>query len=200
MIQIMSHPEVRLRQLQPTDVEAVHSWASLPEVCRYQAWGPNSLTQTREFVAQAVAAWHEEPQTRFAYAALHDDEVIGMGEFRIRSLQHAQGEVQYITHPRLWGRGLGTAIGRQLLRIGFHQLRMHRIYATCDPRNAASAAILKKLGMTHEGHLRHTAKLPDGWRDSALFGILDSEWTDRHNSRPTPSKDGASGGGAPAPG
>ncbi|RVX46882.1 RimJ/RimL family protein N-acetyltransferase [Nonomuraea polychroma] len=196
----MSHPEVRLRRLQPTDVEAVHSWAGLPEVCRYQAWGPNSLTQTREFVAEAVAAWHEGPQTRFAYAALYDDEVIGMGEFHIRSLQHAQGEIQYVTHPRVWGHGLGTAIGRQLLRIGFHQLRMHRIYATCDPRNAASAAILKKLGMAHEGHLRHTAKLRDGWRDSALFSILDSEWTDGHNSHPAPSGNSVSGEGAPAPG
>ncbi|MER6951483.1 GNAT family protein [Nonomuraea sp. NPDC000554] len=196
----MSHPEVRLRQLQPTDVEAVHSWASLPEVCWYQAWGPNTLAQTREFVAEAVATWREEEQTRFAYAALHDDEVIGMGEFHIHSFTHAQGEIRYLTHPRVWGRGLGTAIGRHLLHIGFHQLGMHRIYATCDPRNAASAAVLTKLGMTQEGHLRHTAKLRDGWRDSALFSILDSEWTDGHDSHPTPSKNSAFGGGAPTPG
>ncbi|GLX06180.1 hypothetical protein Misp03_31070 [Microbispora sp. NBRC 16548] len=53
---------------------------------------------------------------------------------------------------------------------------MHRVYATCDPRNTASAAVLNKLGMTYEGHLRHTMKLRDGWRDSAIFSILATEW------------------------
>ncbi|MEV4320911.1 GNAT family protein [Microbispora rosea] len=168
--------EPRLRRLAPTDVAAVHSWAGLPEVCRYQAWGPNSLAQTRAFVEEAAAAWHEDPQTRFAYAALLNDEVVGMGEFHIRSHTHAQGEIRYVTHPRLWGHGLGTAIGRQLLHIGFQQHGMHRVYATCDPRNTASAAVLSKLGMTHEGRLRHTMKLRDGWRDSDVFGILATEW------------------------
>ncbi|MBB2745795.1 UNVERIFIED_ORG: RimJ/RimL family protein N-acetyltransferase [Microbispora rosea subsp. rosea] len=176
MIQIMTRPEIRLRQLQPADIEAVHSWAGLPEVCRYQAWGPNSLPQTRAFVEEAAAAWHVEPQTRFTYAALLHNEVIGMGEFHIRNVTHAQGAIQYVTHPRLWRNGLGTAIGRQLLHIGFHQLGMHRVYATCDPRNTASAAVLNKLGMTYEGHLRHTMKLRDGWRDSAIFSILATEW------------------------
>ncbi|GLX06179.1 hypothetical protein Misp03_31060 [Microbispora sp. NBRC 16548] len=91
MIQIMTRPEIRLRQLQPADIEAVHSWAGLPEVCRYQAWGPNSLPQTRAFVEEAAAAWHVEPQTRFTYAALLHNEVIGMGEFHIRNVTHAQG-------------------------------------------------------------------------------------------------------------
>jgi RimJ/RimL family protein N-acetyltransferase len=56
---------------------------------------------------------------------------------------------------------------------------LHRIYATCDPRNVASARVLGKLGMTHEGRHRHTALLRNGWRDSEVFSILDHELAHR---------------------
>ncbi|GAA2687950.1 hypothetical protein GCM10010412_076250 [Nonomuraea recticatena] len=79
-------------------------------------------------------------------------------------------------HPRFWGQGVGTEIGRELLSRGFEELDLHRIYATCDPRNLGSARVLSKLGMTWEGRHRHTTLIRDGWRDSELFSILEEEW------------------------
>jgi [ribosomal protein S5]-alanine N-acetyltransferase len=53
---------------------------------------------------------------------------------------------------------------------------LHRVMATCDPRNLASTAVLTKVGMTFEGRLRHTMEIHDGWRDSRIFSILADEW------------------------
>jgi RimJ/RimL family protein N-acetyltransferase len=50
------------------------------------------------------------------------------------------------------------------------------VYATCDPRNAGSARVLTKIGMTYEGRMRETVLIRDGWRDSDLYAILDREW------------------------
>ena len=55
-------------------------------------------------------------------------------------------------------------------------LNLHRVMATCDPRNLASAAVLQKVGMTFEGQLRHTMQIRDGWRDSSVFSVLANEW------------------------
>jgi RimJ/RimL family protein N-acetyltransferase len=55
-------------------------------------------------------------------------------------------------------------------------LRLHRVHATCDPRNLGSARVLTKLGMTFEGRLRHTQLIRDGWRDSLVFSVLEDEW------------------------
>lgn len=101
---------------------------------------------------------------------------IGSGEVRIHSRDHRQGEIAYGVHPDLWGRGLGTGIGHALLAIGFGELNLHRIHATCDPRNLGSARVLRRLGMTHEGRLRQTILIRDGWRDSDVFSILAHEW------------------------
>ncbi|GAA2005491.1 GNAT family protein [Catenulispora subtropica] len=165
-----------LTKIAPEDWPAVHLWAKTAEACRFQTWGPNTEDETRQFVAEAVEAWSQTPQRRFAYVARLEDDVVGMGELFLRNKDQRQGEITYIVQPKLWGRGLGTAIGRRLLSIGFDELGLHRIYATCDPRNAGSAGVLAKIGMTREGRLRHTALIRDGWRDSLIFGILEDEW------------------------
>ncbi|MGW2162046.1 GNAT family N-acetyltransferase [Nonomuraea sp. NPDC001699] len=58
-----------------------------------------------------------------------------MGELHIRSQEQRQGEITDGVHPHGWGQGVGTAIGNELLRRGFEEIGLHRIHATCDPRN-----------------------------------------------------------------
>ncbi|GAA2207612.1 GNAT family protein [Nonomuraea monospora] len=175
----MTRTPVTLHRLEPSDWQAVHTWASLPEACRYQTWGPNTEEQTRTFVAATAEEWTRVPQRLFAYTARAEGEVVGMGNLHIHSEAQRQGEITYIVHPRLWGQGVATAIGAELLRLAFEERGLHRVHATCDPRNAGSARVLEKLGLTWEGRLRHTALIRDGWRDSEVFGILEDEWRAR---------------------
>ena len=165
-----------LRRLEAADWPAVHTWSSLSEFCRFQAWGPNTEEETRAFVTRAGAAWSQRPQTRYPYLVSAEGRPIGTGEVILHSARFRVGEISYGLHPDAWGRGFGTAIGRALLRIGFEELDLHRIQATCDPRNLGSAGVLRKLGMTYEGRLRHTMLIRDGWRDSEMFSILEDEW------------------------
>jgi [ribosomal protein S5]-alanine N-acetyltransferase len=152
----------------------VHAWASQERVCRYQEWGPNTAEQTREFVWEAAKAWTSVPQTRFVYAITLDGCVVGTRDLNLRG--PVQGEISYALHPDYWGQGLATAAARQLVPLGFHEHDLHRIFATCDPRNIASAAVLQRLGMQYEGRMRETTLIRDGWRDSDLYSVLANEW------------------------
>jgi RimJ/RimL family protein N-acetyltransferase len=106
-------------------------------------------------------------------------DVVGLGELRTRPSRRV-GELSYAVHHAYWRHGIGSRIGVLLRDVGFEMLTLHRIEATCDPRNAASARILRSLGMTLEGTLRANILVRDGWRDSDVFGILDTEWRDLH--------------------
>jgi RimJ/RimL family protein N-acetyltransferase len=159
------------------DWVAVHDWARREDVCRYQAWGPNTPEETRAFVQTAVDEAAARPRIRYVYAVLLGSRVIGIGELR-RHGDH-QGEIGYGVHPVLWGRGVGTAVARRLLAIGFEELRLHRVFATCDPRNVASGRVLQKIRMTHEGRMRETVLIRDGWRDSDLYAMLEQEYERR---------------------
>jgi hypothetical protein len=69
-----------------------------------------------------------------------------------------------------------------LLHRGFTVHGRHRIFATCDPRNLRSAAVLRRLGMTYEGRLREDQLIRDGWRDSDIYSVLVHEWNDPGSS------------------
>ena len=55
-----------------------------------------------------------------------------------------------------------------------------------DLRGRNVASVLRKLGMEHEGRLRHTLLLRDGWRDSDVYSILEPKWSTRQ-PRPLPT-------------
>ena len=65
-----------------------------------------------------------------------------------------QCEIGFTIAPRYQGRGYATEAVRLLVGYLFARGK-HRITACCDARNAASAAVLERLGMRREGHLRH---------------------------------------------
>ncbi|KUL31982.1 acetyltransferase [Actinoplanes awajinensis subsp. mycoplanecinus] len=187
---------VVLRPLRFEDWPAVHEWARRPEVCVYQAWGPNTPDETREFARVAAQAWDERPQQRFPYAIVRDGRTVGNVELFLRS--EGVGEIGYLVHPEFWGRGVATSAARELLTLGFTEHGLHRIFATCDPRNVASAAVLRRLGMRYEGRMRETHLIRDGWRDSDLYAILAPEWrgavdVPRPSSASRPDRDAAAG-------
>ena len=167
-----------LREFAPLDWPAVHAWASRPEVCRFQAWGPNTPEATHAFLRTVLAAAAARPRSDFTLAATltGSDVPIGSGSLYLRDRRFRTGEIAYVVHPDHWGVGLGTELARLLLDLGFGRFGLHRISATCDPRNVGSGRVLQKAGMTREGRLRHTALIRDGWRDSDVYGILEHEW------------------------
>jgi RimJ/RimL family protein N-acetyltransferase len=173
-----SSERVILRELMREDWVAIHAYASRLEVCRFQPWGPNTPEETIAFVEAAAASAEEQPRRRYACAVTLDVEehVIGLVELNVRDARSRVGEVSWVLHPDHWGRGIATEAARILLRFGFEILGLHRIYATCDPRNVASARVMEKIGMGYEGRLREVILIRDGWRDSLVYAILADEW------------------------
>jgi RimJ/RimL family protein N-acetyltransferase len=64
-------------------------------------------------------------------------------------------EIAYLFDTPYWGQGLATEVGRELLRWGFEELGLERIYGVANLENVASQAVLRKLGMAHEGRAWH---------------------------------------------
>ncbi|WP_286343302.1 GNAT family N-acetyltransferase [Frondihabitans sucicola] len=175
----MQHVEAKdltLRPIRPSDAPRIHEWAANPKASVFQPWGPNTEADTAAFVDHALSAWETRPQSRWIWVAEDAHRfVTGLGELRIHSSHRA--EISYAVDVALWGRGIGSAIGELLVSRAFDTLGVERVEATCDPRNGASAKILRRIGMTYEGRLRHTHRLAEGWRDSEIFSILRDERT-----------------------
>jgi ribosomal-protein-alanine N-acetyltransferase len=167
-----------LRDLEEADWKAVHSYASDPEVVRFMSWGPDTEEEDRAFVARAVAGQREQPRRNFTLAIVlrKEDTLIGSCSIHVSDLANREGWIGYVLDRRHWGKGFATETARALLSFGFGQLGLHRIFATCDPENVASAHVLEKVSMKREGCMREHKWARGRWRDSYLYAILDREW------------------------
>lgn len=124
---------------------------------------------------QVIKDSTQEPKTRFVFAIIYNERMIGAGEINIRDFTNKGAEIAYIINPDYWGKGIATHAATLLIDFGFKKLKMHRIFATCDPRNIGSLKVLEKVEMTKEGRIRENLLIKDGWRDSLLYSILEHE-------------------------
>lgn len=165
---MISGPRLALARFRVSDVDAVHVFASDPEVCRFTGWGPNTLEETRTFVAEA-ARRHSD---RFDLAVLRGDEVIGSASVWTTSPEHRVGELGYTIRRDCWGARFATEVARLLVELGFDRLGLERLAATCDPDNVASTRVLEKAGLRREGLLRGLYVVRGRRRDRLVFGRL----------------------------
>jgi [ribosomal protein S5]-alanine N-acetyltransferase len=163
-----------MRPVEATDDRVIHRWASRPEECRFQPWGPNTWEETRAFAAAAAAAW-QGGRRRVWLAGSPEHGDLGLGELKLVS--GTTREIAYAVDTRHWGRGWGSAIARWLVDLAFAE-GAERVQGTWDPRNLASRAVMLRVGMQFEGRMRRTMLLRDGWRDSDLFAITRPTWAD----------------------
>ncbi|MES9543380.1 MULTISPECIES: GNAT family protein [unclassified Actinomadura] len=96
-----------------------------------------------------------------------------------RTFDAAQGvcEVGVWLAVEARGRGLITEAVRVMIDWAVGVRGMHRVEWLCDPRNAASAAVAERLGMTCEGVLRQAFVLDGERRDVQVWAVLADKWT-----------------------
>lgn len=162
---------LRLREFLGKDHDAVHRYASDPEVTRYMDWGPNDENATRVFLQEVRSSAASYPRSRYALAVVRRDldQLIGSVELQLAGSKPDSAALGYVFARQSWGNGYATEAADALLRYGFDELGLHEIMATCDPNNNASAAVLEKIGMRPEGYLEHHVYAKGEWRDRLLF-------------------------------
>ncbi|WP_408011336.1 GNAT family N-acetyltransferase [Pseudalkalibacillus sp. A8] len=130
-----------LREFEASDWKDVHKYASRPIVCQYQPWGPNTENESKAFVEQIVVDSKQNSRSRYVFAIIENEngKLIGAGEIKIRDFKNKNGEIAYIVNPDYWGMSFATEVAKILIEFGFKELNLHRIYATCDPRNIGSS-------------------------------------------------------------
>ncbi len=169
-----------LRPFTPDDIDDAFAYQSREDVCRYIPYPP----RTRERVAERTAPPHarstiEEPGHALLLAVQlrQAGRVIGDVMLHWASREHGTGEIGYVFNPDYAGHGYATEAVRELLRLGFADLHLHRIIARTDARNIASVGVLRRLGMRQEAHLVENEWFKGEWSDELDFAILASEWT-----------------------
>ncbi len=173
-------PRLILRSFEERDIEPFRRYRSDPEVARYQSWeAPYSLEQATAFVHEMIAAplaGQVGQPIQIAIERKSSRGLIGDCMFvRLRE-DERQAEIGFTLARPFQGQGYAGEAVACLINTLFGELDLHRIRANCDPENRASARLLEKLGMRHEGRFVASLWFKGRWADEDWYAILRSEW------------------------
>ena len=166
-----------LRPYREDDIDVLHDIQSHPEVVRYLYWEPRTREQVEKVIRESSDQIDGEGGgLTLAIQPRGSDSMVGDVVLMYHSEVHRQGEIGYVLHPDHQGHGYATEAAREMLRLGFEQLDLHRIAGRLEARNSASAAVLERLGMQLEGHLRENEWVKGEWQSELVYAMLATEW------------------------
>ena len=99
------------------------------------------------------------------------------GAVRLRDLDwhNRNGKIGYLLGASEQGRGVISRVLTVFLQWAFHTLQLQRIELRCDPRNAPSIRVAKRLGFTYEGIARSVERRGDHYNDVMIFARLSND-------------------------
>lgn len=167
-----------IRPLLIADLDAVLSITGLPETYSYIPEDPMNELAARNMIehGQNNSTLNDLPPD-IAVLLLETNELVGLLSFNTISSRFHTVEIGWMFHRAHRGKGYASEAAHALMDYGFSNLGIHRIIATCDPRNIPSVRIMEKLGMRREANFIDSVILEDGeWHDEYLYAITEKEW------------------------
>ncbi len=174
---------VNLRCFTDDDLPIFLAYRNDPEVARYQSWETTSEVEARDFIQEQKDAQVGIPGEWFQIAIelRETRKLIGDCALKILADDARQAELGFTLSRTYQGRGLAFEAVSGVLDYVFKTLKLHRVIAIVDCENAASVALLARLGMRREGHFMQNIWFKGKCGDEYLYAILKDEWLGKRN-------------------
>ena len=167
-----------LRAFQDADAEAFVVYRNDSEVARYQSWESISLPRAQAFIREQKSLEPGVPGQWFqiALALKATGQLVGDCGLQVLLQDGRQAQLGITLARGYQGQGLATEALTAVLDFAFINLDLHRVITVMDCRNAASAALMERLGMRREGRFVKHYWFKGEWADEYLYAILQAEW------------------------
>ena len=163
-----------LRPYRRSDIKALVPLVGAREVAATTLRIPHPYTE-KDAQALLKQIAKDKTVTRFGIFLRESGDLCGGIGLNLE-LQHNRGELGYWIGVPYWGRGIATEAAREIVRYGFEELGLHRIFANYYVGNTASQRVLERLGMKYEGRFVHHVKKWDEYRDLDNYGFTVDVW------------------------
>lgn len=168
---------VTLRDLARDDVPAINAW-------RQDRFVTDPLGAPPRHISLDVdLAWFDDYLRRrgtdVRCVICVDGDSVPVGIVSLTGIHpvHRSGEFHMMIGRReLCGKGIGTAATLQMLRHGFLDLNLQRIYLSVLASNAAALRVYEKAGFREEGRAREAAYKNGRYEDTVLMALLRTEF------------------------
>lgn len=173
MMRYLSDEQIRLRALEPEDLEVLYRWendSSLWEVGNTLA--PFSRYVLKNYIAESGRSIYDVHQLRLMIERQAERQAIGiidLFDFEPHANRAACG---ILLDPAFQGKGLGTRALRLLIRYAFDHLALHQLYAHVPEANLPSLRLFVRCGFQQTGCLKEWIRVADGFADVQVMQLL----------------------------
>lgn len=165
---------VRLAPLRAQDKELMFGWINDRSNVLWNA----SFKPVHE---HSHSHWYEQLQVRsdlaiFGIHSISPDRLVGTCQLHSIDPVHRSAELQIrIGVPDQHGQGLGSEAVRLLVRFGFDDLNLHRIYLHVFDDNSRAIRVYERNGFRTEGVAREAVFVDGRYTNVQLMGLLRSD-------------------------
>lgn len=161
-----------LRPWRLEDAKALYEVAKDPRIGSQAGWPPHTSVDNSREVIEAVFM----NDTTYAICERGSDRVIGcvglmIGEASNFKLPDNEGELGYWIGVPYWGRGYTTEACQALVRMGFADRGLEKIWAGAFEDNVASQRVQEKCGLTLH-HVNEQSLWADNAEDQAKKEVI----------------------------
>jgi ribosomal-protein-alanine N-acetyltransferase len=176
IVRVLETQRLQLLPYSDADMPELVSLIGAREVAAMTLRIPYPYTEqdAQQFLSRVKA----DDEVHFGVRLRTDGRLIGGVGLRLNR-QHQHAELGYWLGVPYWGKGYATEAAQEMVRHGFEDLGLHRIFASHFKGNLVSGRVLAKLRMRHEGCQREHLSKWGQFIDAELYGILRSEWEAR---------------------
>ncbi len=173
-----------LRHFTDADLVPFMAYRNDPDVARYQGWEGISEAEANVFIAEQKLVAPGVPGQWFqiAIALKETGTLVGDCAFKIDEHDERQAEIGYTLARAYQGKGIAAEAVSRVLDYAFRTLELHRVIAITDCENAASIALLERLGLRREGHFIQNVWFKGRWADEYLYATLQDEWLNKRGT------------------
>ena len=137
---------------------------------RFFTPGPKTLEEEKKFLRKN--AEKRRKNIEHNYTIFYDKSVVGGCGIKIDQHRPYNGEIGYFVDKACWGKGIATRAVRMLERVGFRELKLHRIEIIMNPKNRASIRVAEKAGYKREARLKEKLKSRGRFEDVYLYAKI----------------------------
>jgi RimJ/RimL family protein N-acetyltransferase len=154
-------------------------WVNDPEVIRYTTTStPYSLAMEEKWFDKQL----ETPASRGQVLAIEThvgEEWIHIGNTDLHNIEPVTNAAEFgimIGNKDFWHKGLGQETTRLMLKHGFEDLNLNRIYLYVFAENLRAIKTYESAGYIKEGVLRQAMYKNGLYNDIVVMSVLHSEW------------------------
>jgi len=165
-----------LRAVEREDLAQLLAWRNRPELRRF-------FREYRELGRDQQNAWYDnvvlkDPATRM-FSIIERDSGRLLGACGLCYLNWVDRNADFSIYLGADGLYIDTRLApdaaSQLIRYGFEELGLHRLWSEIYAFDSAKQRLFETLGFQLEARFRQSHWSEGGWHDSLIFGLLSSD-------------------------